>query len=1015
MVLAALLLLAVLAAWQVPGRLDWNRYRATIEVLASSTLGRPVTIAGPITLSLLPETELTAADVVVGGSSKEDGNAAPALTVKALRLRVAPLPLLAGRVDARELALSGPDLSVAWPLRPGELAGWPPYWLTAFSARIEKGRLRLGGMVLDGVEATLETTDTGGLVSAGKGQLGGQPVRFTARLTAAGADGVSGLNLTVEALDRLAGVKGGFAGRLAADGGLTGQVDLSGPDLPVLLAAKPVAGGGAFRLRSALKTAGNTASFEDLTIDLTGPNGPAAVHGTADLILDAGPRLDAKLSAARLDFGIWMPLLGQAGNGGLTVGLELKAEALAFGGGLMRQVSASLELTPARVLLRDLTAQLPGGADLAVSGTVQRDDPAKPRFDGPAKPRFDGNVRVAAPRLRETLRWLDSAGIRLLPDLPEPVLASAVFRAHAILEPGALALDRIEGRLDGVAMNGEARFRPRSGNGVPAVTASLELASLELDPWLPDNLAPLADPVRGLEIDLRVRALVAHLRGQEIQGLSLDAAMQPAPPPPPAGPAASGAVSSGGKLTLRQLEATVRGVHLSASGILSDGGRLSDGRLQATTPDASILADLVPPAWRPADGFWRGPASLTAQFSGPMDALGLKLGLEMADARLEALPVIDLRGGKWAGPLTLRHPGATRFLAVLGLPGADGWLGEGSLSVIAQFAVQPNAGGRNRISLDLSDLTAGQMRLSASLVMQPSGEGDNLPSLSGRVQADTLAFPAPSWWNGNPLPFAGLLGWRANVPLTARQVLIGQMQMLTQTAGTLTLADGVLRLDPFSAGLAGGTLTGTLAVNAAAETPVIAARAVLAAVNAAELADPADPANPRLGLLAGRVNAALDITTTGHSPAAMQATSSGTLALDAADGVVSGFDLFRVTRAVVTADPRGRPAAEAALRAALTEGVTSFDQLAIRAEVRNGTWTVQDGTFAGTAGAGTVSGSVSPAAQSMDLRVALRPAIEAPPDIVVRLTGPWQKPRQSPELAGFLRWLAEKPANVAKP
>ena len=81
----------------------------------------------------------------------------------------------------------------------------------------------------------------------------------------------------------------------------------------------------------------------------------------------------------------------------------------------------------------------------------------------------------------------------------------------------------------------------------------------------------------------------------------------------------------------------------------------------------------------------------------------------------------------------------------------------------------------------------------------------------------------------------------------------------------------------------------------------------------------------------------------------------------------------------------------------------------------NWKWTVQDGTFAGTAGAGTVSGSVSPAAQSMDLRVALRPAIEAPPDIVVRLTGPWQKPRQSPELAGFLRWLAEKPANVAKP
>ena len=38
--LAALVALALVAAWQVPGRLDWNRYRATIESLASVTLRR---------------------------------------------------------------------------------------------------------------------------------------------------------------------------------------------------------------------------------------------------------------------------------------------------------------------------------------------------------------------------------------------------------------------------------------------------------------------------------------------------------------------------------------------------------------------------------------------------------------------------------------------------------------------------------------------------------------------------------------------------------------------------------------------------------------------------------------------------------------------------------------------------------------------------------------------------------------------------------------------------------------
>ena len=54
--------------WLVPQWLDWTRYRATIEVLASATLGQPVTIQGPITLTLLPQPVLTAAQVNVGGS-----------------------------------------------------------------------------------------------------------------------------------------------------------------------------------------------------------------------------------------------------------------------------------------------------------------------------------------------------------------------------------------------------------------------------------------------------------------------------------------------------------------------------------------------------------------------------------------------------------------------------------------------------------------------------------------------------------------------------------------------------------------------------------------------------------------------------------------------------------------------------------------------------------------------------------------------------------------------------------
>ena len=105
----------------MPQYLDWNRYRATIEVLASTTLGQPVTIHGPITLNLLPQPVLTAAQVSIGGDAAADVS----IRVEALRLRVALWPLLGGRVDARELVLRGPDLRMPWPAEPGCAAAAP--------------------------------------------------------------------------------------------------------------------------------------------------------------------------------------------------------------------------------------------------------------------------------------------------------------------------------------------------------------------------------------------------------------------------------------------------------------------------------------------------------------------------------------------------------------------------------------------------------------------------------------------------------------------------------------------------------------------------------------------------------------------------------------------------------------------------------------------------------------------------------------------------------------------------
>src|SRR5919199_6171583 len=94
---AALLLLAALLGaglWVGLRLLDWESYRTQLEELASFRLGRPVTLGGPITLTLLPQPRVEAADVAIGAA--DDG---VTVTARAMRLRLDLGGLIAGRLE----------------------------------------------------------------------------------------------------------------------------------------------------------------------------------------------------------------------------------------------------------------------------------------------------------------------------------------------------------------------------------------------------------------------------------------------------------------------------------------------------------------------------------------------------------------------------------------------------------------------------------------------------------------------------------------------------------------------------------------------------------------------------------------------------------------------------------------------------------------------------------------------------------------------------------------------------
>ncbi len=88
----------------------------------------------------------------------------------------------------------------------------------------------MGRLAFTGIDATLETLETGALSASGTAQFSGQAWHFTARLTAAGADGAAGLNVTLDGQGKANGLGASFTGQLAADGTLAGTISEPRPE-----------------------------------------------------------------------------------------------------------------------------------------------------------------------------------------------------------------------------------------------------------------------------------------------------------------------------------------------------------------------------------------------------------------------------------------------------------------------------------------------------------------------------------------------------------------------------------------------------------------------------------------------------------------------------------------------------------------------------------------------------------------------------------------------------------------
>lgn len=962
--LAGLIAVAAAASWLVPGYLDWNRYRGEIEAFASAAIGRPVRIGGAITLHLLPEPTLTAAQLQV-----EDAGDGAALSARGLQLRVALGPLLAGRLDARSVVLDGPDLRIAWPLPPGLLLHRPA-WLRTATVAIRDGTLRVGGLTFSHADAELATDrDTGTLTAAGAAALGGHTWRFTARLARPGRDGAAGIEATLDGEGQLQNTGGRVSGTIAADGTLAGRVSGRGRNLALLVPAPAVA----WQASGSLSAAGGLLVADDLALDLGG----SPARGVLALRVGKEARLDLALAASRLDLDAWLPVLARAPHTVLPTGIDLSAEAATLAGGVLQHLRGGFDLAGGTTHVRDLSVSLPGDARVTLHGSTTSG------ISG-----FDGSATLTAPDLHATLQWLAPFAPGLLAAIPHGALRQADMAAHVTLATGQVSLTGLHGSLDGAAVAGGLGWH---AGAPPLLSADLTFDRLRLDPWLPSpgTLAtsyPWPGVQRhfaGLDADLTVHAPHASWAGLALDAFALAAHFD----------------RHGAKI--ERLSAHGQGVALSLSGQIGAAGRMTDGTLTATASDAAVLRSWLPETW-PGRALLSGAASLRLHATGLPAALALRVAARLGDLRFDAQPMVNLPSGRWAGPVTLRHPGAARLLTALAGVNPESWLGEGSLSLVTEAAVTPG-----EISLSNIALTAGALHLSGAASLRFAA----MPwRIMGTFRADPLTVPAVPWHASQPLPLGALRGWEAGITVEASQILVGRAPALGPARLALGVRNGVARLDLADAHLADGVLSGHATLNSAADPPAmqVDARLTGAQLDGPLLGSPLD-------LTTGTTTAQMALSARGYSPAALLSTLSGTAAATLRDGVVAGFDLAGAGS--VLSVPAGAGTRETGARAALGGGQTAFSALDLAATLRDGVATVSAAHLTGPSGTATAAGSVDLSGQTLDLHLALQPNTPAgAPSLGVTLEGPTNAPRRAADLAALTRWtLAQDGAALPVP
>lgn len=468
---AALALIAVGTLLALPGFVAAQNHRPAMEHFASSLTGRQVSIAGRLSLTILPGPELTATQITIAGPDDE------LITARALKLDIAIPALFRGELAAQTLYLDSPHIAFPWPLPGGPKAIAPPAWLAALHAHLNNASISIGAVQFSHVNADLFTSPGGGVSIAGDGMLDGVGIGVTAALGPIALDGAA--PLTVEATAGPA--SGNFNGSLSGQSGASGQLNLTLP--------------GGVSGTASIAADGETVALADIALG----QGHTSVSGTATLNLSS-PILTANLIGQNLNFDLLKSEFAQDTPNvwplTLPVNLTLDASNITIRGQVFPALAVTYGSGPAGIKISSLNLTLPGGGAFTGAGGL----------DGSGA--LSGQLSLAIP---DTTALLAAYQLPALQNWPAAHLTATLNGTPALPRlrnlAGTLGQDHVSGSLilDQDQLAGQLAFD--------------HLALAPLAAWLSQR------PGSGLKADMEITAERADAGPVKFTNLALDGAL----------------------------------------------------------------------------------------------------------------------------------------------------------------------------------------------------------------------------------------------------------------------------------------------------------------------------------------------------------------------------------------------------------------------------------------------------------------------------------------------------------